>query len=81
MKVRVKVEHHNGYGAAWTKKPNSTYEIPDEHAAPLIAAGLVVEEKAKVAAAPKPRRAPKPVAAKKVAQPKADGTGADDNKD
>lgn len=80
MKVRVKVEHHNGYGDAWTKKPNSTYEVPDEHAGPLIASGLVVEEKGKVASDPKPRRAAKPAAAKKPAPAKATETGADDNK-
>ena len=62
MKVRVKIDHDNGYGDTWSKKKGSTYKLPDEHAAALIASGLVEEDKGSARAAPK------------VAKPKS-GTG------
>lgn len=50
MKVETLIAHMNGYGPAFEKAVGDQYEIPDEHAGPLIDAGLAVA----VEAAPAP---------------------------
>jgi len=69
MKVRVKAPHGNAYGTAWAKKPGDVYGLPDEHAAPLIAAGLIEPDGIKPKRASKARKAsaPKPKVAKPLA--------------
>lgn len=63
MKVKTRVEHGNGYGDKYLKAKGDEYEVPDVHAKPLIAAGLVEDPNAP---APRParRRAKKPAAAR-----------------
>jgi hypothetical protein len=70
MKVRAKRPHGNGYGTRWSKKKGDTYELPDEHAAPLIAQGLIEKEPpAKPARKTAPRKKP---AAKPAVAPAGD---------
>ncbi|MFA5989686.1 MAG: hypothetical protein WC803_08785 [Sphingomonas sp.] len=49
MKVKALKPHMNGYGDKFEKAKGDEYEIPDVHAAPLIAAKLAAD----VNAAPK----------------------------
>lgn len=66
MKVCVKMAHDNGYGDRWSKKPGDHYDLPDDAAATLIEAGLIVELKgdrpARAARKRTPRTAAQPVA-------------------
>lgn len=41
MKVKVLRSHNNAYGNTFEKVFGDEYELPAEHAAPLIAAGLI----------------------------------------
>ena len=63
MKVKTLKAHMNGYGDKFEKAKGDEYEVPDVHAEPLIAAGLVEDPNAP---APRParRRAKKPAAAR-----------------
>lgn len=45
MKVKTLSDHRNGYGDKYLKAKGDVYEIPDQHATPLIAAKLVAEVK------------------------------------
>lgn len=67
MKVKALKPHNNGYGDKFEKAKGDEYEIPDDHAGPLIAAGLVEDVNARP---PRParRRAAKPAAARPAAE-------------
>lgn len=45
MKVKTLKPHMNGYGDTFEKKKGTEYDVPDEHAGPLIDAELVAEVK------------------------------------
>jgi len=45
MKVKALKPHNNGYGDKFEKAKGDEYEMPDDHAKPLIAAKLVAEVK------------------------------------
>ena len=40
MKVKVLVAHMNGYGPAFEKSVGDEYDIPEDHAGPLLEAAL-----------------------------------------
>lgn len=67
MKVKALKPHNNGYGAKFEKAKGDEYEMPDDHAAPLIAAGLVEDVNARPPRPPR-RRATKPAAARPAAE-------------
>ena len=66
MKVKTLIPHMNGYGDKFEKAKGDEYEVPDVHAGPLIAAGLVEDPAARP---PRPARSPK---AKPAARPAAE---------
>lgn len=43
MKVKTLKPHNNGYGDKFEKAEGDEYELPAQHAAPLIDAGLIEE--------------------------------------
>lgn len=40
MKVKALLKHMNGWGDKFEKEQGDCYDLPDEHAGPLIDAGL-----------------------------------------
>lgn len=75
IKVRVARAHRNVYGDQPEKAFNDTYDVPDGHDVPLIAAKLVVLDKGKPLPAPgvkaaKPKAPPKKATVKTTAPKK-----------
>lgn len=53
MKVKALLAHMNGWGDKFEKQPGDCYDLPDEHAGPLIDAGLA-EQVGEAATDPEP---------------------------
>ncbi|WP_066526699.1 hypothetical protein [Erythrobacter sp. CCH5-A1] len=71
MKVKTLIPHMNGYGDKFEKAKGDEYDVPDVHAGPLIAAGLVEDPEARP---PRParRRSKKPASPPPVDPPSSD---------